>query len=341
MLVSSRPRRCTTAIFFTSLFFSTTARGSILDAADVTSLNPAMTIASQPETLPLYSPRAACDRALPPVPRNPLEGIRWINGSVDCTKNTDPPLQVVEYGPGSYILRQNPCLNFEAPFIYLFIGADKALLLDTGATSEEASFPLQQTIARLIADKGRGGKTPELLVVHSHGHGDHTAADAQFAGKPRTRVISANPEGLSREFGITDWPRGRGKVDLGGRVLDVLPIPGHEEGSIAIYDQATRALLTGDSLYPGRLYIADWVSYRDSIARLADFVNANPVSQVLGAHIEMTRIPERDFEFGSTYHPNEHVLELTPHHVRVLNSALGRMGSTPARLALGDFIITP
>ncbi|HEX6891668.1 MAG TPA: hypothetical protein VF141_13255, partial [Chryseolinea sp.] len=57
----------------------------------------------------------------------------WIHGSADCRQNKDEGLQVVRYDSSTYILRQNKCLNYEAPFLYLFIGAKRALLLDSGA----------------------------------------------------------------------------------------------------------------------------------------------------------------------------------------------------------------
>ena len=88
--------------------------------------------------------------------------------------------------PHTYILRQSKSVNFEGavPLLYLFFGNDRVLLLDTGATSEPAKFPLRATVDELIgrwlAEHERPGY--ELVVVHTHGHGDHVAGDAQFAG---------------------------------------------------------------------------------------------------------------------------------------------------------------
>jgi len=58
--------------------------------------------------------------------------VQWIHGSSDCATNDDPPLQVHAFDEDTYILRQNKCHNFEAPFLYLLFGTEKALLLDTG-----------------------------------------------------------------------------------------------------------------------------------------------------------------------------------------------------------------
>ena len=61
-------------------------------------------------------------------------------------------------------------------------------------------------------------------------------------------------------------------IDLGDRVIDVIPIPGHEKSSIALYDRQTGVLLTGDTLYPGRLYVpaADFATFVESVQRLVD-----------------------------------------------------------------------
>lgn len=56
-------------------------------------------------------------------------------------------------------------------------------------------------------------------------------------------------------FGIAHWPEEIVPYDLGGRVLDIISIPGHDVNSIAVYDRQTGVLLTGDSLYPGRVYV--------------------------------------------------------------------------------------
>ena len=61
---------------------------------------------------------------------------RWIHGSVCAAKNTDPRIQVLAYNEDTYIMRENPCVNWEAPFTYLLFGNHGALLIDTGATPE-------------------------------------------------------------------------------------------------------------------------------------------------------------------------------------------------------------
>jgi len=74
----------------------------------------------------------------------------WIHGALNCKKNIDAPIQVVQYDQNTWILRQNKCTNYEAPFIFLFLGQEKALLMDTGATKKKKSFPLYKTVNAIV-----------------------------------------------------------------------------------------------------------------------------------------------------------------------------------------------
>ncbi len=58
--------------------------------------------------------------------------VHWNEGASDCARNSQSPLQVHPYNPRTFILRENPCATFEAPFMYLLLGSMKALLIDTG-----------------------------------------------------------------------------------------------------------------------------------------------------------------------------------------------------------------
>ena len=62
--------------------------------------------------------------------------VHWNEGSKDCIKNPQPPIQVHRYNADTFILRENLCATYEAPFIYLLIGKTKALLIDTGAVAD-------------------------------------------------------------------------------------------------------------------------------------------------------------------------------------------------------------
>jgi hydroxyacylglutathione hydrolase len=257
--------------------------------------------------------------------------VSWMHGSQNCNANTDPELQEHAYNATTIIYRQNKCKTFEAPFIYLLIGETSALLLDSGATN---------TPALRTAVRAKIGTKP-LLVAHTHGHVDHVAGDPQFAGQANTTVVGAGAAAVQAAFGIT--ATSTGQKELGNRTLDVFMIPGHQAAHIAIYDRQTGLFFTGDSLYPGLLFVADWTAYRASATKLAQFVASHPIAHVLGAHVEMTATPKQVYAYGTTFQPNEHVLQLTAAHVTQLDAALQSLGATPPAgdVAYDDFVISP
>lgn len=272
-----------------------------------------------------------------------LDEIKWIHGSKNCDENTDPLIQVYKYNSSTWILRQNKCTNYEAPFMFLFAGSERALLVDTGASTSAEIFPLKQVVAELLKswETESGIILEELIVAHSHGHGDHRAADRQFEGNPNTTVIAKPVGAVKMFFSLNRWPEGESEYDLGERKLKIFPIPGHHEASIALYDSHTKILLTGDTFYPGRLYIKNWDAFRESINRINSFINVNEVSHFLGNHIEMKNQPKLDYPIRTTFQPNEHQLSLKVDDFRELFNSIQEMGNKPIRKAHKSFIIYP
>ena len=189
-----------------------------------------------------------------------------------------------EYNPDLFILRQSGCTNFEKPFLYLLFGERTAMLVDTGAKTADVAQAVDQVVESWSAR--HGGRSVSLVVVHSHGHGDHVAGDGQFRGRANTTLVASSPGALAAFFGLTTWPTAPATYDLSGRLIDVIPIPGHEPASIALYDRRTALLMTGDTLYPGRLDVRDGPAFTASIRRLVDFTRDKPVAHILGAHVE-------------------------------------------------------
>src|SRR5262245_32297426 len=202
----------------------------------------------------------------------------WIYGGPNC--GTEPQIQVHQFNENTYILRQSLCTNFEAPFMYLLFGQDKVLMQDTGA----GGIAIAATVYQIIDDwlKAHNQTSIQLIVTHSHSHGDHIAGDSQFIGQPNTTVVGTTLTAVQNFFGIVNWPNQSLQYNLGGRIIDVIPIPGHHTTHIALYDRQTHVLFTGDTLYPGRLYISNFSQYTASIQRLVNFTNSNPVCHVLG-----------------------------------------------------------
>jgi hydroxyacylglutathione hydrolase len=128
---------------------------------------------------------------------------------------------------------------------------------------------------------------------------------------------------------------------LGDRVVDVLAIPGHELAHLAYYDRRTGILLTGDSLYPGRLYVSDYPSFLESMRCLVRFTADKPVTHILGCHIEQSATPYVDYPVGTRYQPEEHELPLSRAHLLELVDGLEKMNGKPVKVAFRDFTIFP
>lgn len=226
--------------------------------------------------------------------------------------------------------------------MYLFLGAEKALLTDTGATKEEAKFPLYKTVKGILEVREKElGRSLELIVLHTHNHGDHKAADVQFTDKPKTTVVGLSPEKVASFFNITAWPNENASIDLGERTLDIIPIPGHEKSSVTVYDRNTQIMLTGDTFYPGRLYVQDWAAFKTSISKLVAFAETHAVKYILGNHIEMSDTHGKDYRMGSTHHPKEQKLPLYPADLKELHQALVKLGDSPKKEVHDKFIIFP
>lgn len=186
---------------------------------------------------------------------------------------------------------------------YLVEGEDAVAVIDTGTGAGD--------FAGLVSSLSL--RPPRVL--QSHSHWDHAGASQHFAeilvhpseadylrrGFPATRYIaafappSADPAFLPVDFdpssglpGVepTGWLNHGDRIDLGGRVLEVLHTPGHSVGGVSFVDREARAFLVADLLYLGAMYIffpdSDPVAFRESL-RLAAEV-APEVDIVYPAH---------------------------------------------------------
>jgi glyoxylase-like metal-dependent hydrolase (beta-lactamase superfamily II) len=191
---------------------------------------------------------------------------------------------------------------------YLILGEKQALLFDTGMGISD--------IKKVV----EGLTQLPVSVINSHTHNDHVGDNWRFSKiygmeTPFTRQNSKgstedaqaeiaqdmlcgplpagfNPKTYStKPFHITDWIHDGDKVDLGGRVIQVVATPGHTPDSISLWDAANGLLFTGDMYYPGPIYLyrpeTDLDAYETSIARMAGL----HAKLLLPAHNEPTGNP--------------------------------------------------
>jgi hydroxyacylglutathione hydrolase len=252
--------------------------------------------------------------------------VKWREGASDCQKNPQPALQVHHYNSRTFILRESLCATYEGPFLYVLVGSQRALLIDTGAVSDARQMPLAQTVRALLPQSDF-----PLTVVHTHGHLDHRSGDAQFSGDAHTEIVGTTLEEVTRHFHFNNWPNDSAHIDLGDRIVDVLPTPGHYPSELSYYDRQTGLFFSGDFLLPGRLLIADKSADLASARRVAQFVENRPVTYVLGGHIELDQAGNTFL--GTHYHPDERPLQLSkdqllrlPAIVESFNGFYGRHG---------------
>lgn len=269
--------------------------------------------------------------------------VSWVSPSA----TPEPPIRVQWSDPHTVVLRQAFALNYEAPFLYLLFGNDRALLLDTGATGDPVSCPLRGTVDGLVEEwlARHPRERYPLVVAHSHGHGDHVAGDAQFADRADTTVVGTDRAAVAAFFGTAGAPddgdglRAPVLFDLGGRTLEILATPGHHRAAITVFDPWTGWLLTGDTVYPGRLYVEDMPAFRASLDTLVAFAAHREVTQVMGCHIEMSRTPGRDHPLGSTRHAQEPPLQLPVSVLTAVRNAAQEVADAPGIHRFDRFVI--
>ena len=125
---------------------------------------------------------------------------------------------------------------------YIFCGTEKAALIDSGMNTPDA---------RQIAE---GVTKLPLILINTHADRDHVSGNDAF----ESFYMSPAEEGNYREHNgkAAFIPVKEGdKIDLGGRTLEIIDIPGHTPGSIAILDEANRVLVSGDSVQNSNIFM--------------------------------------------------------------------------------------
>ena len=126
--------------------------------------------------------------------------------------------------------------------MFLVLGETSALLVDTGVGDGDLA-----AFVKTLTDL-------PLTVVITHADGDHTGACGQFES------VYMHPAEFDRYYShaveTQALPVWEGDVlDVGGRAFEVIHIPGHTPGSIALLDRANRLMIGGDSLQEGPIFM--------------------------------------------------------------------------------------
>jgi hydroxyacylglutathione hydrolase len=266
---------------------------------------------------------------------------RWAHGSISPQHNLDPRIHVQRYNAHTFVMRQNKAINAEAPFMYLIFGNEKALLLDTGATAKPEFFPIRETVDNIISRwlQENGKESIQLIVAQTSNEPQNIQGHGQFIGRENTVFSGMDLKSIQQFFAIAPWPSSHGLIDLGGRILTVIPSPGMSLEGLSFYDPYNRWLVTGPVIKPGRLWVTRWPDYRETIHRLNAFAENNPISWVMGNAIEMSFNPGIDYRLGAIYQPTETLLQMQPDILaRVADAVEAKNGFTGIEI-YDDFIL--
>ena len=144
---------------------------------------------------------------------------------------------------------------------FLLVGQDNAILVDTCFGGDILS--VCQTIT-----------ANPITLITTHSDQDHIGCDQQF---PRQYLHSAEfARYESRGKGASHAaPMQEGDVfSVGDYRLEVIWIPGHTPGSIALLDRKHRFLISGDTVQAGCIFMhgegRDLPTFSSSIAKLED-----------------------------------------------------------------------
>ena len=157
--------------------------------------------------------------------------------------------------------------RIEEPGVRFFLleGAERALLIDSG---------MQVRNAREIAE-GLTALPVSLLVTH--GDRDHVGSNEEFPVfymHPAEASNYYNTQGKTGEF-LPVWDGET--LDLGGRSLEIIALPGHTPGSIAVLDVKNRRLFGGDPVQDGMIFMfgiqREMRAYRHSLKRLEGYMD--------------------------------------------------------------------
>ena len=202
----------------------------------------------------------------------------------------DPWFHVYEAEAGVFAIYEP--YNFQEVISWLIMGSDLAVLFDTGMGMSSISEVVQGLTKLPVA------------VINSHTHYDHIGGNAEFddvrsmdtdytrasaRGIPHAEVAQEVAPGAFCDqklevafdtssyrilpFETSAYIEDGSTIDLGGRQVEVIGVPGHTLDAVALLDRERGFLWTGDTFYAGPIWLyfpgTDLDAYGVSITRLA------------------------------------------------------------------------
>ena len=231
----------------------------------------------------------------------------------------DDWFEVYRVAPAVYAIYEP--FQFQEVISYLILGEEGALLFDTGL----GIGSIRAVVAQLT-------ELP-VTVLNSHTHMDHVGGNAEFErvlamdteftrahalGRSNADVrgevhesalCRPLPAGVTEDtyhtpaFDISAFVADGDTINLGGRTLEIIAVPGHAPDAIALLDREAGFLWTGDTFYEGPIWLfapeTDLAAYRNSVARLAELVPE--LTRLFTAHNTPVAAPSRLLELTDAF----------------------------------------
>ncbi len=164
---------------------------------------------------------------------------------------------------------------------YLLAGTERAVLLDSGNGAGDL-----QKLVKSLTDK-------PVMLINTHADPDHTGCNDQFDTPylhPAEFAYYEEKNPWKPHLAIPDNAR----LYLGDRWLEILLIPGHTCGSLAILDEERRMIFTGDMVSESPIFMfgpqRSMTAYYASMERLSR--QAEYFDKIYPAHGPMPLQPE-------------------------------------------------
>ncbi len=220
--------------------------------------------------------------------------------------------KVYEVGDGVYAIAEP--FNYQEVISYLIIGSERNILFDTGMGMDRISNVVKEL------------SPLPVIVINSHTHYDHIGGNHEF------ETVYAIDTAYTEQFSSIGWNHDQVKqevtseafcskrlptldtasykikpykdkikkfitdgdtIDIGGRIIEILQVPGHTPDCVALLDRSSGYLWTGDMYYEARIWLffegTNLNAYEKSISRFAGL--APTLKAVFPAHNKPTALP--------------------------------------------------
>ncbi len=213
--------------------------------------------------------------------------------------------------------------NFQEVISYLILGTERAILFDSGMGFDSIS----KTVKEIT-------KLP-ITLINSHSHYDHIGGNHEFnniAALNTNFTLNVSKNGVDHEFVKSELARSAiclnmlpsafdtinyrihpykisnfiedGQIiDIGQRKIKIIRIPGHTADAIALLDNESGYLWSGDTFYEGGIYLfsdgTNLVQYAESTKKLASL--SSNLKKVFPAHNTPISNPGRLIELENAF----------------------------------------